>query len=271
MDEFFANLFSKQPKEIIQNDFYFGTDSEGDQFDENSEDFWLNQGGFKNNWEGRRQGRSENFKICDEISKKIADDGKPFLEISCGPGMGLTPIILGKNPEIPCLAADACSRLIKSWRRYINNGDLKDYNINLASFSTLDMPIKDNSLDYVTSFLGIGSTRNGESGKIQALKEVLRILKPNGFFITIEGEFKDLSKVDEVFKLMGKLNWYKNDKGLQTTWHERFISAGFNIISKDKNYYQKWTKDSNDVGETAEKFNIEIGMNYTLYILRKGV
>lgn len=270
MDEFFAKLFFEQPKEIIENDFYYGADSEGDPFDETNEDLWLNQGIFKANWEGKRQGRNENFKICDEISDKIAGDGKPFLEISCGPGMGLTPIILAKNPKIPCLATDACSRLIKAWRYYINK-NLTEYNINLASFSVMNIPIKDNSLDYVTSFLGVGSTRNGMDGQIQALNEVLRILKPGGFFVTVEGEFADLTKVDEVFKLWGKDNWYRNDKSWETSWHDKFISAGFKIESEDKNYHRKWNKDSNDFGEAAEKFNIEIVMKYNLYIVHKSI
>jgi len=270
MNNFFIKLFSKQPKEIIGNDFYFDADSEGDPFDEKNEDFWLNQDGFKNNWEGKRQGRVENFKLCNEICEKIATNGKPFLEISCGPGMGLIPVILAKNPQISCLATDACSRLIKAWRYYIDC-NLTEYNINLASFSVLNMPVKDNSLDYVTSFIGIGSTRNGMDGQLQALREVLRILKPGGFFVTIEGEFEDLTKVDEVFALWGKHNWYRNDKCCQTPWHDKFISTGFEIDSEDKYYYQKWDKDSNDVGEAAEKFNIEIGMRYKLYILRKGI
>jgi ubiquinone/menaquinone biosynthesis C-methylase UbiE len=206
MDDFFVKFFSKQPKEIIENDYFFNADSEGDNFDETDEECWLNQGIFKANWEGKRQGRAEGFKLCDEISDKIASEGKPFMEIACGPGMGLSPVILAKNPKIPCLATDACSRLILAWRYYINQ-NLTEYNISLASFSALNIPIKNDSLDYATSFIGIGSTRNGMNGQIQALKEVLRILKPGGFFVTIEGEFEDLTKVDEVFKLWGKHNW----------------------------------------------------------------
>ena len=268
MDDFFVRLFSKQPINIIKNDFYFDADSDGDPFDEGDEDYWLNQNVFKNNWEGKRQGRSKNFILCDEIASRIACEGKPFLEISCGPGMGLVPAVLAKNPKLQCLATDACSRLIKAWRYYIDK-NLAEYNISLASFSVLNIPIKDNSLDYITSFLGIGSTRNGMNGQIKALKEVLRILKPGGFFITIEGEFENFMKVDEVFKLWGKNNWYRNDESWITPWAEKFIAAGFKIDSENKHHYRKWDKNSNDLGEASEKFNIEIGMKDKLYILRK--
>jgi ubiquinone/menaquinone biosynthesis C-methylase UbiE len=211
MKDIFASLFSKPPVEIVDGDYYFGVDEYGDSFDDEDADLWLNGGALRDNWEGKRQGRYENFKICDEITDEIAKEGKPFLEISCGPGMGLAPVILAKNPKIPCLAADACSRLIKAWRSYIG-GNLTGYDISLASFNTLDIPIRDDALDCVTSFLGIGSTRNGMDGQKRALSEVRRVLKPGGMFVTVEGEFTDFKKVDEVFALWGRENWYKGDE-----------------------------------------------------------
>jgi len=45
-----------------------------------------------------------------------AENPSPFMEIACGPGMGLTPVILSKYPDALCLATDACSLLIKPWR-----------------------------------------------------------------------------------------------------------------------------------------------------------
>ena len=266
MDTYFSELFLTQPKEIIENDYFYDTDREGDQFNEADEDFWLNQDGFKNNWKNAGTWRTEIVNLYNDITSKIAEDNKPFMDIACGPGMGLAPMILQKNPKIPCLATDACSRLIKAWRYYINR-NLTEYNINLASFSVLNIPIKDNSLDCVTSNIGISSTRNGESGQIQALKEIFRVLKPNGYFVTVENEWTDYAKIDEVFKLLGKYNYYENQKGM--SWHDKFISAGFQIESEDKSFFRKLRKDDNDLGEAADKYKIEIGMKFTLYILKK--
>ena len=265
MNETFAKLFSKQPNEIIENDFYYGDDSQGDQFGKNDEEYWLN-GGFKRNWDYKgRNWRADVFKLYDEITTHIANDGKPFMDIACGPGMGLAPMILQKNPKISCLATDACSRLIKAWRYYITN-NLMEYDISLASFSVLNIPIKDNSFDYITSNIGISSTRNGEDGQIQSLREVFRVLKPGGYFIAVENEWTDYANIDEVFKLWGKGNYYKR-QGI--SWHEKFVSAGFQIENEDKNYFRTLTKGDNDLGEAADRFNIEIGMKFTLYILRK--
>ncbi|MCL2158056.1 MAG: class I SAM-dependent methyltransferase [Oscillospiraceae bacterium] len=267
MDAYFSQIFSAPPKKIIENDYFYDADQEGDQFDENDEDFWLNQDGFKNNWERAGNWRTEITDLYGDATDKIAADNKPFMDIACGPGMGLAPAILQKNPKISCLATDACSRLIRAWRHYINR-NLTQYNINLAAFSVLNIPIKDNSLDYVTSMIGISSTRNGEGGQIQALNEIFRVLKPNGYFVAVENEWTDYDKIDEVFKLWGKYNYYEEQKRM-SPWHDKFISAGFCIESEDKHYFRKLRKDDNDLGEAADRFNIEIGMKFTLYVAKK--
>ena len=131
----------------------------------------------------------------------------------------------------------------------------------------LNIPIKDNSLDYVTSN-SISSTRNGESGQIQALKEVFRVLKSGGYFVTVENEWTDMSKIDEVFKLWGKYNYYKEQ---EISWHDKFVSSGFKIESENKHFFRKLRKNDNDLGEAADRFNIEIGMKFTLFVLRKNL
>lgn len=268
MDALFTKYFSKQPVEIINGDYFYNADADGDAFDETDKEKWLNQNVFRNNWEGKSRNISGNFSLCNEICDKIASENKPFIDVACGPGMGLAPIILVKNPTIPCLATDACSMLIKAWRSYINE-NLPEYNISLASFSTLNIPIKDNSLDYVTSFIGIGSTRNGMAGQMQSLKEIYRVLKPGGYFITVEGEFEDMSKIDKVFALWGKNNWYRNDESWSKLWRDKFTSAGFYVESADKSYNRIWTKDDNDFAEAADTYGIEIAMRYNLYVLVK--
>jgi hypothetical protein len=49
MDEYFRSLFNKQPIETINGDCYFGSDNDGDNFDKNDAELWLN-GIFKGRW-----------------------------------------------------------------------------------------------------------------------------------------------------------------------------------------------------------------------------
>ncbi len=50
MNEYFRSLFNRQPIEIISGDYYFGSDNDGDNFDKNDAELWLN-GVFKDRWE----------------------------------------------------------------------------------------------------------------------------------------------------------------------------------------------------------------------------
>jgi ubiquinone/menaquinone biosynthesis C-methylase UbiE len=271
MNDFFANLFNRKPAEIISDDYYFNADNDGDRFDETDADLWLNpnNGRFTSNWERKIKKDNALFAFFhDEIVNAAGKNPLPFLEIACGPSMGLTPIILSEYPKLPCLASDACSLLIKSWRKHIDI-ELKQYDINLASFSLMDMPIKSDSLDMITSFIGVSSTRAGEQGEIQAISEIFRVLKPGGCFIGIENEWTDFDAIEKVFALWGKPVWagMRNKK----TWQEKFLECCFTIESCDKTYFQNLPKDGNDLGEQADKFGIKIGMKFTFFILRKPI
>jgi ubiquinone/menaquinone biosynthesis C-methylase UbiE len=267
MNDYFKNLFNRQPIEIVNGDYYFHTDNEGDQFDEEDVKLWLEEGKFKRRWEQASQIDDRLFSVFyDDICKTFSNKPSHFVEIACGPGMGLAPIILSKNPKIPCLATDASSLLIKSWRKFINK-NLSDYDINLSSFSVMDMPFYDNSFNIVTSFIGISSTRAGEQGKMKALNEVYRILNKDGFFIAIENEWTDYNAIKKVFELWDRPIW--NGMNEEKPWKEKFTECGFTIESSEKSFTRKLNKEDNDLGEQASKFGIDIELKFTLYILRK--
>lgn len=266
MRDYFKILFKREPIEKVSGDYYFGSDCDGDNFDNKDAELWLN-GVFKDNWDAKLNVEDEMFKIFyPDILDTFSENPSSFMEIACGPGMGLTPIILSKYPDTSCLATDACSLLIKSWRQYINS-NLKEFNIDLASFSVMDIPIKDNSLDLVTSFIGISSTRAGEQGKFKALDEVYRVLKKGGRFITVENEWANFEDIQEVFRLWGRPVWTGMKE--ETSWHEKIDKSGFTIEKADKTFFRYLTRSDNDLGEQADKYGIKIGMKFTLLILRK--
>lgn len=264
MNNYFKSIFSKQPVEIIGEDYFYNSDIDGDCCDDEDAIAWLNGGIFEHRWKDVRQQIGEVF--CDSIINSFSKNPSPFLEIACGPGMGLTPLILSNNPDTTCLATDACSLLIKSWRKYINK-NLKKFDINLASFSALDIPIKDNSLETITSFIGISSTRAGEQGKIKSIQEVYRILKNGGRFIAIENEWTDYDAIYKVFDLWGKPVWSGMQK--EKSWETKFLECGFSIEANDKTFFRSILKDDNDLGEQAHKFGIDIGIKFTMFELCK--
>jgi len=242
---------------------------DGDCFDEADAEMWLSDGSisFKNRWENTLQ-KEIFITFKDDILNAI-DRINPsmFLEIACGPGMGLAPVIFSKHPQLPCIASDASSLVIRSWRKFLED-NLKQHDISLAAFSIMDMPLKNDSIDMITSFIGVSSSRQGEEGEVKALKEIFRVLKNGGYLIAIENEWTDYDAIEEVFNLWGKPVWQGFVK--QKTWQEKFLECGFKIEACEKTFFRHLRKDDNDLGKQAEKFGIKIGMKHTLFILQKS-
>jgi len=199
----------------------------------------------------------DGFSKINEIFGKIAAEGKPFMDISSSNSFGMIPFIAKMNPQITCMATDIDSYMIKILRSFINQ-NLSKYNIKLAAFDNYDIPIKDNSLDYITSTFGIASSYsagtqnrfyNLTAGKEKPINEIYRILKPGGRFITIESVQDwnfNLTKTHEAYNRHGKLfGQYTYDeieevqnKLKVSSWRDLFIAAGFEIEIEEK-YLQK--------------------------------
>lgn len=129
------------------------------------------------------------------------------------------------------------------------------------------MPIKSNSIDVVTSFIGLGSTGEGMIGIVKAASEVYRILKNDGIFIAIENEWVDFNQIIEVFKKWDKEVW--TGLNMDKTWSDIFLDTGFTIESCEKTNYRKISKEDNELGEQASRLGIDIELKYNLFILRK--
>ena len=264
MHDYFTPVFAKQPVRIHKGDYYYNSDDDGDSFDETHASLWLS-GVFEQRLNSPSQSNILDYFKADIVSF-FAKNPAPFMEVACGPGMGLAPIIFEKYPDIPCLATDACSLLIESWRTFLSaNASL--FNISLAAFSVLDMPIKDNSLNMVTSNIGLSSTRSGEQGYVQAAGEVFRVLKSSGTLITLENEWLDYDAIKEVFRLWGKPMWFGLEK--KYSWYEILEKCGFVNEAYDKKMEVPLRADDNKLGEQSHKFGIPIGLKYTLFAARK--
>ena len=180
MNKIFADIFSRQPDEIIEGDYLYHIQWFDDLIvllekieppeikerrDFNKKHFKAN---FKNSWENRTLGnpgyseywtwlKSNDLK---ETMEKITLENIPFMDIASSNGLGLASYIIKMNPKIPCLITDLNAEDNKLLRSCIEEY-LPDYNISIAFFNNCEMPIKDNSLDCITSIHGITSS-NGE-------------------------------------------------------------------------------------------------------------
>ena len=279
MNKIFSEMFSRQPDEIIGGDYFYRVPwyeqewslsilarqygmSEAEYLERMEKKSRKN---FRSGWDERTFHSEWKWLEClrgddkaTEIFQKIARERIPFMDIASSEVMGLASYILKLNPQTPCLVTDIDSNAMKRLRSRADES-LPEYHISIASFDNLDMPLKDHSVDCITSVGGISDSATGKPvnsavmsiehftyiNKIKLLNEVYRVLKPNGRFITVELEMDaaiDWQKIDSYFsgheKLFGmytqnvvqtKLKAFEEWQKKYAVRDEKMTAAGFEI------------------------------------------
>lgn len=287
MEKIFEEMFTKQPDEIIDGDYFYrvpwyewewSVSTLAEQYGMSEAEYLerMEKGSktrFKSDWEKRTfqgeydwleaiKGENKDDRV-EEIINRIAHENIPFMDIASSECMGLASYILKMNPKTPCLVTDIDAYAMKRLRSRVDE-NLSEYNISLASFDNLEMPLKDASIDYVTGFGGIGSSAIGKTvdrkimsldeftafNERKLLDEVYRVLKPGGCFITVESEMDwacDWQKIDTYFseheKLFGmytydvvraKLEEFVEWKKKYAISDEKIIESGFKVEAEKR-------------------------------------
>ena len=130
------------------------------------------------------------------------------------------------------------------------------------------MPFKDNSVPSFTSYIGLSSTRGGEAGYDAAVKEVYRCLAPGGYLYAVESEWMDIPAILQVFERWGQEPWtcFTEER---MSWHDRFVAAGFEIVSEEVVQNRIFTEKDNELGEASVRFGIPVGTKETAFVLKK--
>lgn len=286
----FAKLFSRPPDEIVCGAYIFDTPA----FEKRTADIIKSAGALYEKYKGRKeearkraradfprfwretgfdckktsllyepwleniQGENRDPHISALIERSAAE-GRPFMDIASSGSMGLAPFFIKANPDMPCLISDIDPVVITDLRACIDEY-LPEHRISLASFDNYDIPIKDNSLQLVTSRYGISSSCGDMAdidlyqysvNKEKVIGEVYRILEPGGLFITLEMNREcdlDLRKLYEQRTENGPLFGIYAFDELKAVlellkdepWREKFSSAGFEIAA-EKKYYKEYT------------------------------
>ena len=184
---------------------------------------------------------------------EMADSGKPVLDVASDFYMGLLPFILKYNPSAHVCASDINVQGMKNLGNCLHEY-LPSYNINVTSFDNNDIPFRDNSLDYVTSIDGMTSSTGSRKvpfiaarclGQENAVSEVYRILKPGGYFVTVEQFIDcdfDLHEIYEYCETYGKIYGICSFEEIkdflewicQASWRKIFASAGFSVETENE-------------------------------------
>ena len=263
ISELFSKMWNRQPNEHEDGLWLFGKEEDGDCFDDEDALAWQNGQFAQSYFTDKLLHNPASRKIIDEI----ASNREPYVDLACGPGMGLIPSIRRIKSDIPCLAADANTMLVKEWRKWLNGTGMQA-GIAFAQFSLFDIPIKDQAVHTYGGFLSLSSTRAGSKGYDAALSEILRTLVPRGRLYAIESEWIDVPTILKIFE-RSRLRPWNCFLEPQMTWHDWFLQSGFRILSEERYMNRLLSSEDNELGREAEKAGIGIGMQWNAYILEK--
>jgi len=82
----------------------------------------------------------------------------------------------------------------------------------------------------------------------------------------VENEFIDYDRINEVFRLNGKVTNYTKPK---LSWRDRFIESGFYIECDNKSYCRSIHERDNELGRIAVKLGVDIETKSTMYVVKK--
>lgn len=112
---------------------------------------------------------------------KIVDRKNPESILDIATGTGDLAIIMAKTNAQRIIGLDISNGMLEVGRQKILNKALDD-RIQMILGDSENLPFEDNSFDAITVAFGIRNFENLEIG----LKEIFRVLKPNGVFVILE-------------------------------------------------------------------------------------
>ena len=262
----FNEIYNQQPTNITEGIPCFGNEDDGDFFSEEELSLWDSNFFYHKLSDKKFIENPVTNHLLSELSKE-----KNIIDLASGPGMGLISSIFQINPNILCMVTDANLSLLKKWKTFL--ADNTDYNkTSFAQFSLMDIPFQSNSVATYSSFIGLSSTRNGQSGYNRVTSEVFRTLKSGGKLFTVEVDWANIPLIIDLFHKINQKPWNIFTEAIDAgnlSWEKRLKNAGFTILYQDLFEYRKLKESDNELGRAAKKYGYDIGMNFTAFIAQK--
>jgi len=170
------NDIANRPFDIIDGIAYFVSEKEPENNIE-----WVD-GLISGNWVEKNWNEHYNMKNDErvDIAKRISAMGGPILEIGTGPGGGFMSFVLDNDINADIIISDLSPTVVKEWKRLFDK-NIKPANIKYAVLNTCDIPFKDETIKIVSGYAAFG---NIEGDKTKALKEIHRVLKKGGMYVS---------------------------------------------------------------------------------------
>jgi len=130
---------------------------------------------------------------------KIVDQTNPKLILDIATGTGDLAIALAKTNADKIIGLDISSGMLDIGKQKILKEKLEN-TIDMVLADSENMPFEDNTFDAITVAFGVRNFETLEKG----LKEILRVLKPNGIFVILETSVPTKMPFKQGYKLYTK-------------------------------------------------------------------
>jgi len=221
-------------------------------------DAWNRPGGWADSEYGPNllgeRNRSGNLRI----GKQIAGRGGTFLEIGAGPGGGYMPYILQANPTAQIIISDLSRAVVHEWKQLLDR-EMDSPNLSFAVFDFCNIPFEDCCIDVVSDHGGI---INCIGNRVDALREVYRVLKPGGLLVSLNGFVtkEALAALPD----HAKHELLKAFPSITDNLYEDTILAGFRKI--DSIVDGVWTTDEDESRIADMAKDLGVTVQFTKYV-----
>lgn len=202
----------------------------------------------KQSWEWNKS----NVSAYKNIAKKITEHSGLILEIGAGPAGGYVPAILLENFDANIIISDLSPTIVREWKKLFDN-EFNPPNAHYAALDNCDLPFLDNSIDVISSSGGFG---NIEGDKFKALREIYRVLKPGGLYVSGDGYVTH--EALKVLPLYAQKVLLEKRPDIFEDFYDATVTAGFKTI--DNQILSGWSTkdDESEIADLAKELGIEI-------------
>ena len=190
-----------------------------------------------------------------KVADIIHEHGGLVLEMCAGPAGGFAVPVLLKYPNTHVIINDISTTVVGEWQAHLATLPMYE-NVRFAAFDICDIPFKDNSLDVISSHCGFINIEGDPGSHEKALKEIYRVLKPGGLYISDEvyvpKEYSDTLDPQALATLM------KHHPIVFQSYYDECRAMGFSSVTDE--VWRKWSNKNDDSGlaTLCRSLNIEL-------------
>ncbi|MBQ4349836.1 MAG: methyltransferase domain-containing protein [Clostridia bacterium] len=213
------------------------------------------EGWIGKNWRASQEVRAHPFL---PIGRRIAMRGGLILEIGAGPGGGFMPFVLRADPNAEIIVSDLSPAVVEEWRRFLD-AETGSPNLWFAACDFTALPFPDNSFSIVSD---AGGVANCIGDRRKALREICRVLRPDGLFVTYSGFISrdTLDAIPDAARVKLRAEFPEAFEDL----YEETVLAGFRRV--DSEAIVGWDTDHDESGFAARCRELDVHLSWTGYV-----